>query len=44
MHFDTLGYLLMGTTLVSLCLMYLINRRVGVAQTARAAVADASAS
>lgn len=29
LHFDILGYLLMGTTLVSLSLMYLINRRVG---------------
>jgi MFS family permease len=44
LHFDTLGYLLMGTTLVSLCWMYLINRRVGAAQTARAAATDASAS
>jgi hypothetical protein len=44
LHFDTLGYLLMGTTLVSLYLMYFINRRVGAAQAARAAVPDASAS
>ncbi len=45
LHFDTLGYVLMGTTLVSLCWMYLIDRRVGAAQTARAAAAaDASAS
>jgi predicted MFS family arabinose efflux permease len=29
LHFDTLGYVLIGTTLVSLMLMYLIDRRVG---------------
>ena len=44
LHFDTLGYLLMGTTLVSLCLMYLINRRVGAAQAVRAAAPDGSVS
>jgi predicted MFS family arabinose efflux permease len=44
LHFDTLGYLLMCTTLVSLWLMYLINRRVGAAQPARAAPLDAPAS
>jgi energy-converting hydrogenase Eha subunit B len=37
LHFDILGYVLICTTLVSLLLMYLINRRVGDAQRAGAA-------
>jgi predicted MFS family arabinose efflux permease len=36
LHFDILGYVLICTTLVSLLLMYLINRRVGDAQRAGA--------
>jgi predicted MFS family arabinose efflux permease len=34
-HFDTLGYLLVGTTLVSLALMVLINRRISGARLAQ---------
>jgi len=37
LHFDILGYVLMCTTLVSLLLMYFINRRVAAAPRARAA-------
>jgi predicted MFS family arabinose efflux permease len=29
LHFDTLGYVLVGTTVVSLALMYLIDRKIG---------------
>jgi hypothetical protein len=28
LHFDTLGYILVCTTLISLALMYLINRKI----------------
>jgi hypothetical protein len=29
LHFDTLGYVLVCTTLVSLAMMYLIDRKIG---------------
>jgi predicted MFS family arabinose efflux permease len=41
LHFDTLGYVLICTTLVSLTLMYFIDRRVGGARPATAAVLGA---
>jgi hypothetical protein len=43
LHFDTLGYVLICTTLVSLTLMYFIDRRVSGAQAGAAAVMGASA-
>ena len=43
LHFDTLGYVLICTTLVSLTLMYFIDRRVSGAHAAAAAVMGASA-
>jgi predicted MFS family arabinose efflux permease len=43
LHFDTLGYVLICTTLVSLTLMYFIDRRVSGAQAGAAAVMGTSA-
>ncbi|HEY3849462.1 MAG TPA: MFS transporter [Steroidobacteraceae bacterium] len=43
LHFDTLGYILICTTLVTLTLMYFIDRRVGGARAAAAAVLGTSA-
>ena len=43
LHFDTLGYVLICTTLVSLTLMYFIDRRVGGGRAAAAAVLGTSA-
>jgi predicted MFS family arabinose efflux permease len=43
LHFDTLGYILICTTLVSLTLMYFIDRRVRGAQPAAAAALEGSA-
>lgn len=43
LHFDTLGYVLICTTLVSLTLMYFIDRRVSGARAAAAAVLGTSA-
>jgi predicted MFS family arabinose efflux permease len=31
-HFDRVGYVLVGTTLLTLCMMYFINRKIGAAQ------------
>jgi predicted MFS family arabinose efflux permease len=42
LHFDTLGYVLVGTTLVSLTLMYFVSRKVGDAPTVAPATADAA--
>jgi predicted MFS family arabinose efflux permease len=43
LHFDTLGYVLVGTTLVSLALMYLIDRRIGGTRSAPAPVPEVAA-
>lgn len=43
LHFDTLGYILIGTTLITLTLMYFIDQRVSEARAAAAAVLGASA-
>ena len=43
LHFDTLGYVLVCTTLVSLTLMYLINRRINGMSTEPAAAQEAAA-
>jgi MFS family permease len=43
LHFDTLGYLLICTTLISLTLMYFIDRRVRGAGSAAAPVLEAPA-
>jgi predicted MFS family arabinose efflux permease len=44
LHFDTLGYVLVGTTLVSLTLMYFVSRKVADAPSvATARTADAAA-
>jgi hypothetical protein len=31
-HFDRVGYVLVGTTLLTLSMMYLINRRIGAGE------------
>jgi len=33
-HFDRVGYVLVGTTLLTLSMMYLINRRIGAGKSA----------
>jgi len=43
LHFDTLGYVLICTTLISLTLMYFIDRRVRGARSAAGPVLEASA-
>jgi predicted MFS family arabinose efflux permease len=43
LHFDTLGYVLVGTTLVSLALMYLIDRRIGGTRSAPPPVPEVAA-
>jgi predicted MFS family arabinose efflux permease len=43
LHFDTLGYVLVGTTLLSLALMYLIDRKIGGTRSASAPVPEVAA-
>jgi drug/metabolite transporter (DMT)-like permease len=43
LHFDTLGYVLVCTTVVSLALMYLIDRRIGGARSPPAPVPEVMA-
>ncbi|MDB6084191.1 MAG: transporter, partial [Gammaproteobacteria bacterium] len=43
LHFDTLGYVLVCTTLVSLALMYLIDRKVGGSRPSAAPAPGAAA-
>ena len=43
LHFDTLGYVLVGTTLLSLALMYLIDRKIGGTRPASAPVPEVAA-
>jgi predicted MFS family arabinose efflux permease len=43
LHFDTLGYVLVCTTVVSLALMYLIDRRIGGARSTPAPVPEVMA-
>jgi hypothetical protein len=34
-HFDRVGYVLVGTTLLTLSMMYFINRRIGIERPGR---------
>jgi predicted MFS family arabinose efflux permease len=43
LHYDTLGYILVCTTLISLALMYRINRKIGSTRPAAAAAPPAAA-
>jgi predicted MFS family arabinose efflux permease len=43
LHFDTLGYVLVGTTVVSLALMYLIDRKIGGTRPTSAPVPEVAA-
>jgi hypothetical protein len=43
LHFDTLGYVLVGTTLLSLALMYLIDRKIRGTRSASAPVPEVAA-